>query len=73
MSTSIQISKETKERLELLKRDDETSEELLDRLTIARTEADIREMARGGGEQLESTMERARRSLNDSLEERTRE
>lgn len=73
MSTSIRITEETKERLEILKRDDETFDELLDRLTVTRTETDVREMAGGGGDALEESMEQARADLNESLRGRTRE
>ena len=45
MSSSIRISNETKAKLEAVKREDETFDELLDRLAITRTAEDVREMA----------------------------
>jgi len=71
MSTSIRISDETKRKLEAVKRDDETFDELLDRLAVTRTEEDIREMAGFGGEDLEESMAEARDELNRTLEERS--
>lgn len=70
MSTSIRISEETKRKLEAVKRDGETFDELLDRLAISRTEADVREMAGFGGEGVATGMKDAREELNDSLEDR---
>lgn len=71
MSTSIRISAETKAKLEAIKRDDETFDELLSRLAVTRTEADVRAMAGGGGEGLAAHMERKREELSDSIDERT--
>ena len=70
MSTSIRISEETKRKLEAVKRDDETFDELLDRLAVSRTEEDVREMAGFGGEGVAEGMKEAREELNESLEER---
>lgn len=69
MSSSIRISDETKRKLEARKRDDETFDELLDRL--ARTEKDVEEMAGFADEGIEDHMENKRDELNKSLEERT--
>jgi predicted CopG family antitoxin len=71
MSTSIRISEETKDKLEALKRDDETFDDLLDRLAVTRTEADVREMAGFGGQGVADGMAEAREELNESLERRT--
>jgi predicted CopG family antitoxin len=71
MSTSIRISEETKRKLEAVKRDDETFDELLDRLAVSRTAEDVREMAGFGGEGVAEGMKEAREELNESLEERS--
>lgn len=70
MST-IRVSDEVKERLRALKRDDESFNDLLDRLS--RTEKDVERIA----ESLPSVdeadieeMDRARERLNESLEDR---
>jgi predicted CopG family antitoxin len=70
MST-IRVSDEVKERLRALKRDDETFNDLLDRLS--RTEKDVEAIA----ESLPSVdeddieqMDEARERLNESLEDR---
>lgn len=70
MSTSIRVSEETKRKLEAIKEEGETFDELLDRLTVDRTKADVREMAGFGGEGVGEEMESARDELNESLEER---
>jgi len=70
MSSSIRISEETKAKLEAVKRDDETFDELLDRLAITRTEADVREMAGFADEGLDEHMRAKRKQLNESLEKR---
>ena len=71
MSTSIRISEETKRKLEAVKREDETFDELLDRLAVSRTEEDVREMAGFADEGIEDHMRQTREELNESLEERT--
>ena len=71
MSSSIRISDETKAKLEAVKRDDETFDELLDRLAITRTEEDVREMAGFAEEGIEEHMKQKREDLNDSFEGRT--
>jgi len=71
MSTSIRISEATKRKLEAVKRDDETFDELLDRLAVDRTESDVREMAGFGGDGVAEGMKAAREDLNESLDERT--
>ncbi|PSQ32298.1 hypothetical protein BRD09_04020 [Halobacteriales archaeon SW_10_68_16] len=70
MSTSIRISKETKQKLEVVKRDDETFDELLARLVATRTEEEVREMAGFGGDGVDEAMKEAREELNESLEQR---
>jgi predicted CopG family antitoxin len=69
MSTSIRISEETKQKLEAVKRDDESFDELLARLAINRTAEDVEEMAGFGPEGIEQHMQQARDELNDSLED----
>ena len=71
MSSSIRISDETKEKLEAVKREDETFDELLDRLAITRTEEDVREMAGFAEEDIEEHMKQKREDLNESFEART--
>ena len=71
MSSSIRISDETKAKLEAVKRDDETFDELLDRLAITRTEEDVREMAGFAEEGIEEHMKQKREDLNDSFAART--
>ena len=62
-----------KERLRDLKRDDESFNDLLDRLS--RTEKDVEEIANNlsdiGGEDFEEQTQKAHDDLNKSLEERT--
>jgi len=70
MST-IRVTDEVKERLRDLKRDDESFNDLLDRLS--RTEKDVEAIAESlpplDDEEIEQ-MENARDRLNDSLEQR---
>jgi predicted CopG family antitoxin len=70
MST-IRVSDEVKERLRDLKRDDETFNDLLDRLS--RTDKDVEAIAESLPSVDEDDMERmddARERLNESLEDR---
>jgi len=71
MSTSIRISDETKAKLEAVKREGETFDELLDRLAVTRTKEDVREMAGFAEAGIEEHMKEKRSELNESLEERT--
>jgi ribosome-associated translation inhibitor RaiA len=71
MSTSIRISEETKRKLEAAKRPDETLDELLARLAVDRTEADVEEMAGFADEGIEQHMREARSDLTDSVDDRT--
>lgn len=71
MSSSIRIADETKAKLEAVKRDDETFDELLDRL--ARTDRDVEAMAGWGDEDLSEHLEAKRAGLNESLETRSEE
>ena len=71
MSTSIRISEETKRKLEAVKRPDETFDELLARLAVDRTEADVEDLAGFGDEGIEQHMREARSDLADSLDDRT--
>lgn len=64
MSSSIRTSDETKRKLELVKRDDETFDELLARL--ATTEKDIRERGGFADDGVVEDMARARDELNRS-------
>jgi len=66
---SIRISEETKRKLEAVKRDDESFDELLARLAINRTAEDVEEIAGFGSEGIEQHMQQARDELNDSLED----
>ncbi|WP_262177266.1 DUF7557 family protein [Haloarcula laminariae] len=70
MSSSIRISEETKAKLEAVKREGETFDELLDRLAITRTEEDVREMAGFAEEGVEEHMKQRREELNESFESR---
>ena len=71
MST-IRVSDEVKERLRDLKRDDESFNDLLERLS--RTEKDVEQIAENlselGGDDFEERMQEAHDKLNESLEER---
>lgn len=67
MSTSIRISKETKRKLEAVKRSDETFDELLSRLAVDRTEDDVESLAGFADEGIEQHMREERAALNDSL------
>lgn len=69
MSTSIRISEETKQKLEVVKREDETFDELISRL--ATTEKDIEELGGFADDGVVKDMGRAREELNDSLEQRS--
>lgn len=69
MSTSIRISEETK--LEAVKRSNETFDELLARLAVDRTEADVEELAGFADDGIEQHMREARSDLSDSLDDRT--
>lgn len=71
MSSSIRISDETKAKLEAVKRDGETFDELLDRLAVTRTKEDVREMAGFAEAGLEEHMKAKRNELNESLDEHT--
>jgi hypothetical protein len=69
MSSSIRISDETKRKLEVRKRDDETYDELLARL--ATTEKDVAERGGFADDGVVDDMARAREGLNESLNERS--
>jgi predicted CopG family antitoxin len=68
MSTSIRISDETKAKLERLKREGESFDDLLDRL--ARSEKDVEEMAGFGPEGIDEHMKEKHEELNESFERR---
>jgi predicted CopG family antitoxin len=72
MSTSIRISEETKQKLEAVKRDDETFDELLDRLAVTRTPDDVEAMAGFAEEGIEEHMKKTHDELSESLEENSR-
>jgi len=72
MSTSIRISEETKAKLEAVKQDDETFDELLDRLAVTRTPDDVEAMAGFGDEGIENHMTQTNEELSDSLDENSR-
>ncbi|MUV90204.1 hypothetical protein GJ629_10150 [Halapricum sp. CBA1109] len=73
MTTTIRVSDDTKARLERLKRDDETFDELLARLS--RDEKDIEAIAgsfdRPEDEGLGESVTETHEELNESFEERT--
>jgi predicted CopG family antitoxin len=69
MSSSIRISDETKRKLELLKGDDETYDELLARL--ATTEKDIEKLGGFADDGVVEDMARAREDLNEALQNRS--
>lgn len=71
MSTSIRISEETKRKLEAIKRSDETFDELLARLAVDRTEADVEALAGFADEGIERHMRAARSDVKSDLDERT--
>ncbi|MFC6974785.1 antitoxin VapB family protein [Halomicroarcula sp. GCM10025709] len=72
MSTSIRISEETKQKLEAVKRDDETFDELLDRLAVTRTPDDVEAMAGFADEGIGEHMTQTHEELSESLEENSR-
>lgn len=69
MSTSIRISERTKRKLEAVKREEETFDELLDRIVIDRTEEDINELLAMGESGVGEHMRTRNRELSESLEE----
>ncbi|SNR56712.1 DUF7557 family protein [Halorubrum vacuolatum] len=71
MTTSIKISKETKRKLEVIKRPDETFDELLSRLIIERTEDDVEALAGFADNDIEQHMDDERTAFSDSLNDRT--
>lgn len=71
MSTSIRISDETKQKLEAVKRPNETFDELLARLAVDRTESDVEALAGFADEGIEIHMRDERSALNSSLDDRT--
>lgn len=72
MSTSIRISEATKQKLEAVKRDGETFDELLDRLAVARTPDDVEALAGFADEGVEEHMRETHDELSESLEETSR-
>lgn len=71
MSTSIRISDDTKKQLETMKRDDETFDELLARLS--RTEKDVDEMGGFADDDVVDGMAKTREELNESFEKRAQQ
>ncbi|WP_229125540.1 antitoxin VapB family protein [Halapricum desulfuricans] len=67
MSTSIRISEKTKRKLEAVKRDDETFDELLDRIVVDRTEADVERLLGRAGAGIDEHMKRKNEELSESL------
>jgi len=67
MTPSIRISEEMKRKLDAVKRDGETFDELLDRLVT--TEKDTEERGGFDDDGVIEDMARAREELNDSLEQ----
>ncbi|TQQ79967.1 hypothetical protein EGH24_10855 [Halonotius terrestris] len=72
MSTSIRITEETKRKLEAVKRDDETFDELLDRLAVTRTPDDVVAMAGFADEGIEEHMDETHTDLSESLDANSR-
>lgn len=72
MTPSIRISEETKQKLEAVKRDGETFDELLDRLAVTRTPEDVEAMAGFTEECFEEHMKKTHDELSESLEENSR-
>lgn len=72
MSIFIRISEETKQKLEAVKRDDETFGELLDRLAVTRALDDVQAMAGFAEEGIEERMKKTHGELSESLEENSR-
>lgn len=70
MSSSIRISEETKQKLEAIKRPEETFDELLARLAVDRTEDDIEQLAGFGDDGIEAHMQERRSERNESLDGR---
>lgn len=68
-SSSIRISDETKRKLELIKRENETDDELLARL--ATTEKDVEQRGGFADDGVVEDMARAREDLNESLQDRS--
>lgn len=68
MSPSIRITEEMKQELEGLKRDDETFEELLERLVVTPTPEDGTAMAGFVDADSEEQMRSTQEELSDSLE-----
>ena len=71
MSTSIRISDDTKKRLETLKQDDESFDELLARLS--RTDKDVDEMGGFADDDIVEGMAKTREELNESFEKRAQQ
>jgi len=71
MSTSIRISDDTKKRLETLKQDDESFDELLARLS--RTDKDVDEMGGFADDDVVAGMAKTREELNESFEKRAQQ
>ena len=69
MGTSIRVSEETKRKLEAVKREGETFDDLLGRIVVDRTEADVETMAGFGGEGIEAHMRRKRERLAEGFDE----
>jgi predicted CopG family antitoxin len=67
MNTSIRITNEAKRKLEAVKRSGETFDELLARLAITRTEADVERLAGFADEGVEGHMAEARSDVDDTL------
>jgi len=71
VSTSIRISNDTKKQLEALKRDDESFDELLARLS--RTDKDVDEMGGFADDDIVEGMAKTRKELNESFEKRAQQ
>lgn len=69
MSTSIRISEEMKQKLEAVKQEDETFDELLSRLAVTRTPDDVEDMAGFAAEGIDEYMEDVHGELSESFKE----
>lgn len=68
VSTSIRISEETKRKLEAVKREGETFDELLARIVVDRTEEDVERLLGRAGDGIDEHMKQKNRELSESLE-----
>ena len=68
----IRISEETEQTLEALRRNDETVDELLDRVAVTRTPDDVEAMAGFVDESVQQQIEETRDELSEAFGENSR-